>query len=456
MASGHNYYPSQVHERRAGVLELMGQWDQAECIRRMNLEAARAGGAPGGIVQSILKMTSLLQRLGRYLEAGSLLDEAQGLMASDPDPKTAGQVLAGRGVLHYRQGDHQKAMELYGQALQHYLRCGFGEGTSNMYNNMGVILEGRGEYQRAMDCYRAKRAIDEAAGNRRGIGTVLNNLGVCLLHQGELERAREMFQEKLALEQSIGNKTGVATALTNLGIVFRNLREYGRALECCRRTIEICRELGDHRGEGITTNNMGNIHKEMNQPERALECYRSALAVAEAQGDRKDIAIYSGNIGQIHHHFERDPDRAMEHYGRAIAILREMDQPYHLCDHLLYRAQLLLETGRKEEAEEGGRQALAAAERANRSDTAFQARVLLARLAAGADPDGATGRLRELAGQAPDEALRAEALCWLAMASGRDEDRSEALRALNDAGGGRESHEINDWMSRLKRAGGGR
>jgi|GEM_PF-4221136 len=448
--SGHYYYPDQVGERKALILELVGRWDGAEAIWKRNLAMSREAGLPKGTIHAILKATKLLQHLGRYDETSTLLDEANGLLQAADDPKLSGQVLAGRGVLCYRRGDHAMAMESYSRALSLYLASGFDEGVSNIYNNMGLILESRGEYQRAMDCYRAKRTIDEAAGNRRGIGTVLNNMGVCLLHQGDLQTAREMFQEKLGLESSIGNKAGVATALTNLGVVFRNMNDFGQALECCRRTIVIYKEIGDHRGQGITTNNMGNIFKEQGQYPQALECYQAAMAVAEAQGDRKDIAIYSGNIGQMNHQYLHDPDAALRHYDRAIGILRDMNQPFHLCDYLLYRAQLLLDGGRPREAEAGAGEALEAAEKSKRTDTAFQARVMMARLSAADDPEGAARRLKDLAGQGMEAPLRAEALFWLAMISGREADRKEAILAARDADDGRANPELNSWIARLE------
>lgn len=449
-SSGHIYYPDPLHERKAEVLELVGQWDRAEAIWRLHLEEARARGTPLGIVKSILKMTNLLQRLGRYQEAGSLLSEAQALLGARSDPKTTGQVLAGLGVLSYRLGDYSRAMELYNQALRLYLVSGFSEGTSNMYNNMGLILEGRGEYQRAIDCYRAKRAIDQAAGNRRGIGTVLNNLGVCQLHQGDLQRAEEMFLEKLALEQAMGNKAGVATALTNLAIIYRNRREYQRALDSCRRTIDICREMGDQRVEGIATNNMGNIYKEQDLPHQALDCYQAALAVAESQGDRKDIAIYSGNIAQIHHYWLKDPATALEYYNRTVEILSEMRQIYHLCEYRLYRCQLLMELERDAdiEAELSGIKEEAA--RAGRKDIEYQASIVRARLEARSDQKRAAAGLRDLCSRPAEGICRAEALFWLAVITGDQADRKTAIEALEALGDAKGSPEVGRWLKRLR------
>ena len=428
--SGLCYYPGPVAERRAHVLELVGDWEAAEHIWRQGLEHARGKGAPGDIARTLLQLSKLLQRRGRYGEAMAQFEEAREISLAANNRELYGQALSGLGVVLWRQGDCDRAAAFYEQALGIFTEIGFSEGMSTIYNNMGIIHEGRGEYAKAVACYQSKRTIDEAAGNKRGIGTVLNNLGVCLLHQGEMARAQEMFQEKLQLEQDMGNKAGVATALSNLGIVFRNRMEYGRANECCLRTIEIYRELGDNRGLGLTTNNLGNIYKQQGRPREAMECYRSALAVAESQGDRKDIAIYSGNMAQIYHHWIRDPARALEGYDRAIGILREMNQPFHLCEHQLYRCHLLLDIGRMAGLAAEVQQARTTAEAAQRSDITFLAEVLEARLLALSDAPAAAGRLESLAQQTVDRHLRAEALYWLAVTSGQERHRTMALQAL--------------------------
>lgn len=448
--SGHIYYPDPLHERKAEVLELVGQWDQAEDIRRSVLGHARAGGCPEERTRTMLNLCKLLQRRGRYAESEALSREALSLASGFKNPKLLGQSLAALGVVNWRRGDHDRAVELFNRAIELYQETRYPEGISAALNNLGGILEGRGEYAKAMECYRQKLDIDRAAGNKRGLANVLNNLGVCLVHQGDLQRAEEMFLEKLALEQAMGNKAGVATALTNLAIIYRNRREYQRALDSCRRTIDICREMGDQRVEGIATNNMGNIYKEQDLPHQALDCYQAALAVAESQGDRKDIAIYSGNIAQIHHYWLKDPATALEYYNRTVEILSEMRQIYHLCAYRLYRCQLLMELERNAdiEAELSGIEEEAA--RAGRKDIEYQASIVRARLEARSDQKRAAAGLRDLCSRPAEGICRAEALFWLAVITGDQADRKTAIEALEALGDAKGSPEVGRWLKRLR------
>ncbi len=450
-SSGHIYFPGSVQVRRAEVLELVGRWDLAEEIWRRRLEHARAGGVAEETIQAILTLVKLLQRRGRYDEAGELVQESLGLSERVGDRKFLGQSLAGLGVVNWRRGDHGRAKEFLERALALYREINFTEGTSAVLNNLGVILEGRGLYDQALKCYQEKRAIDEKLGNRRGIANLLNNMGVCMVHQSELGKAEEMFLEKLEIDRTMGNKAGVATALSNLGIVYRNRGEYQKALECCHRTIEICDEVGDLRGKGITTNNMGNIYKEQGQPLKAMECYQSALAVAQAQGDRKDIAIYSGNIAQIYHFWLEKPAKALENYERAVSILTELDQPYHLCEYLLYRCQLLMDWGQEQSLELDLQRIGQAAERSGREEIAIRARILHARLEAGQDTKTATAALEELAVQATDQENIAEALFWLSRISGDPGHKEQALLAIEAFGNTYDNPEIRRWLGQLRK-----
>jgi tetratricopeptide (TPR) repeat protein len=448
--SGHIYYPGPVQERRAGVLELVGQWDRAEHIWRRCLEHARAGGRPEEIARAILNLCKLLQRRGRYAEAEALSQEAGEIAIKVGDRRLLGQSLASLGLVRWRQGDQEKAQTLLFEALELYRQADFSEGMSAALNNLGVIMEGRGEYAKAMECYQRKRAIDEAAGNKRGLANILNNLGVCLLHQGNLQKAEEMFLEKLSLEQAMGNKAGVAAALSNLAIIYRQRKEQQRAIDICLRTVDICREIGDRRVEGIATNNLGNIYKEQGQYHKAIDCYLAALWVAESQGDRKDIAIYSGNIGQIYHYWLEEPEKALAHYDRTVNILSDMDQPYHLCEYMLFRCQLLLEMGQEEGLEDDVRRIEQAAERSGRNEIMYQAEVLRSRLEAKTDRQTALARLEGLTKLEAEPVLKAEALFWTAMISQDPGHRDRAIEVIESVKNSMENPEAQRWLKRLK------
>lgn len=435
-------------------MELVGQWDPAEVIWRKNLAESRQTAAAQGIVHNILQLTKLLQHRGRYSEVRALLEEAQALCRRHPDGKAAGQILAGLGVILYRQGDHAGAMELYGQALDICRSADFAEGLSTVYNNIGVIHEGRAEYQKAGEYFHLKLAIDQRTNNRRGISSAYNNIGICRLHQEDFAKAREIFLSKLENDRTIGNKAGIATALSNLGIVHRNLGEYDQAVECYQRTREIHLEMGDPRGLGIAENNLGNVYKAQGKHQQALKCYQSALAVAEAQGDRRDIAIYTGNIGQIHHHWTHDHPLALKHYNRAIEVLDELQQFYHLSEYLLHRAQLHLDMGHHDDAAAEEKHIMTAAAKAGREDIDFLARILEARLLALSDPQAAIGRLESLAEQAGDENLRTEALYWLALTSGREPYLGRALQHLRNLYASGPDHDLEVRIATLQKLAG--
>jgi tetratricopeptide (TPR) repeat protein len=65
------------------------------------------------------------------------------------------------------------------------------------------------------------------------------------------------------------------------------------------------------------------VHRDLGEPQRALEYYGLALPIAREVGDRAGEAVTLGNIGAVHRDLG-EPLRALEYYGLALPIMREV------------------------------------------------------------------------------------------------------------------------------------
>jgi hypothetical protein len=58
--------------------------------------------------------------------------------------------------------------------------------------------------------------------------------------------------------------------------------------------------VGDRAGEAVTLNNIGAVYDGLGEPQRAVECYGQALPVTREVGDRAGEAVTRYNMAMIH------------------------------------------------------------------------------------------------------------------------------------------------------------
>ncbi|WP_436515727.1 ATP-binding protein [Ekhidna sp. To15] len=111
----------------------------------------------------------------------------------------------------------------------------------------------------------------------------INDFGV-----GELKKALQISQE-------LGNERRVASNYTNLGNAFENQARYDSAIIYATKAIEIKLALGDSVSAAGTMGNIGLVYHNINNPEKAMEYYRTALAIM-GEENRRARGIFN-NMG---------------------------------------------------------------------------------------------------------------------------------------------------------------
>ena len=92
------------------------------------------------------------------------------------------------GLLYYRSGDNQKAIEMYNRALQ------IDPKKAMVYSNMGIIYFNSGQFDQAEQVYRKALEYDPR------FVDALQNLGAVYATQKQFNKAIEFFQQGLELE----------------------------------------------------------------------------------------------------------------------------------------------------------------------------------------------------------------------------------------------------------------
>src|SRR5574340_997678 len=198
--------------------------NREERRRQEKLLAKRAGTVPA------VQVSAFLHEAQRHHQAGRLDEAERGYRLILERESAQSEALHGLGLLAYRRGNLQGALEWLARA------CSTEPRNPVYWFNHGVVLQRAGLVTEAVEAYRRAIALKPTHAEAQ------NNLGLVLLEQGRTDEAIRCFERALQI------LPGYGTALYNLGIAWIWQGDPARAL---RRFAETAALKHDH-GRSVT------------------------------------------------------------------------------------------------------------------------------------------------------------------------------------------------------------
>lgn len=192
-------------------------------------------------------------------------------------------------------------------------------GLGRSYAGLGVVFSEQSSYARALQYYFKAARIYEAIKDTRSLGRLHNNIGIAFQSQGEDFKALEYFLKCLRAQQTADDPTAAVT-LTNIGNIYLRRNDLKNAAAHYDKALAVYRRHPNPRGEGELQNNLG--------------LYR------QKSGDR---------VG------------GEQHFRKAIALFRSIDDRFGTADTYYYLSNLYMEEAKWPAAIEAASQSLALA-----------------------------------------------------------------------------------------------
>ena len=298
-------------------------------------------------------------------------------------------------------------------------------------------LDALGRLDEKKAAVEAAAQLFSTAGDPNGEARATNSLANISLSIGDVDAAVGLYRRALATFRRVGNQEGVAVAEANLNLIEWLRGQYAESRRSALSILSIRRDLEDSHGVAWAEANLGEILADHGDIDEALRLQRDAFAISQQAGYR-DYVLYAHYA--LAHTLEISGKlaEARTHLDAALALSREMADPWNTAGRLDDRARLSREQGDLEAAERDSREALALQEKGGFRQEAAQTDLILARLS---NDQGRFAQARDLAGidlataqaqhLSPEEAdARAVlAAAWLGLG---DKDRAvrEARKAV--------------------------
>ena len=325
-----------------------------------------------------IKLGHVLELIGEWAQAENIFRECLAVAEQKNDRLCRARFSAALGGLLLSKGENSAARELLHSAIGLYEALGDVEGTARTVLNLGILHWNLSDYAEALVCFQRSLKLYEKLEDPKGISAAIGNIGIVHKITGDYDSAERLYERQAAICRETGNREELHIALGNMGIIHWVRGDFSRAMACFEKKMAICKEIGDKRSLAIALGNMGVLFSNQGDDDRALDCYERSISIGEELGDSKNICNIAENIGAVLLR-KGDIAGANAYLDRAIAIGRELNNRYILCESLYNKADVLYKMDHPD-AEKVISEALEISSEIDRRDTGFNSRILMEKI----------------------------------------------------------------------------
>ncbi len=253
------------------------------------------------------------------------------------------------GALHQRLSQYALARLLLENSLAAFKHLNSPKDISFCLNELGIIAYKQGQYEAALDHYAGSKAIKEATGDKQGLASTINNQAIVHLALGNLAEARALHEQALALRTQLNDRFGMASSMNNLANVIMNSGEYDEAKRLYEKSLAIRQEIKDRTGIASCLNNLGMIYEKMDQDAKAHSLFLESLKLKQDIGDLTSSVNTYSNLGSLA--LKSDAlDETREYLLKGLEISMKLMATPRIMELMKDVALLYLKKGDKENA----------------------------------------------------------------------------------------------------------
>ncbi|MGD8406838.1 MAG: tetratricopeptide repeat protein, partial [Anaerolineales bacterium] len=287
----------EIRMQRGMVLELMGQYEEAETDYHALLEMARDDIEISADAQFAL---GKLKRLRNDFDAAlEWLTQAQGGYTTSSNQIGLARALIEKGWVFYRKGEYGQAHEPLSEGLRLAREAKSKPEIALALNNLGALTLYQRDFVIARTLYEESLALRREIKDKPGIASSLFSLAILATNEGNMTMPRSLYEESLMLRREIGDKRGIAASLTNLGAVAIYQSDYSMARTVSEESLMLRREMGDKKGIAGSLHSLGMIAARQGDYESGQRLLEESLVLERELGDRRGLAYLLNSMGQV-------------------------------------------------------------------------------------------------------------------------------------------------------------
>lgn len=178
-------------------------------------------------------------------------------------------------------------------------------------------------------------ATARAGNDPRRLVSALIDFGVICDREGDKKRAVELLAEAVQLARGAADRAGKSDALGSYAMALASNKQSQAAFEAVNEQLADARAANDPYQEKTALDVLGFVYSGLRQNEQAVEAYQKSRLLAERLGDAKHLATLNWYLA-IHLAELGRREEALDSGRRALAYWQKVDDPHAAwyADHL--------------------------------------------------------------------------------------------------------------------------
>lgn len=226
-----------------------------------------------------------------------------------------------RGDWLSRQGEYQRALEMFFQALNLMKDKNLPHLSLQVYYNIGSVYEELGQNEMGLKYLYEAQTIADQIGFRYEAGKILAAISWIYKNQMNFRLAHQYLDRSLAIRRDIGDEHGISNCYNQRGVVYYQEKKYELALQSLQQSLDIRRKIGHAEGISACLFNIGLVYEDQQDYTRALEFQLDALAIDAKIGNRYSLGVSYNTLGNLYTRL-RQFDKAKDYLRQGDAMVQ--------------------------------------------------------------------------------------------------------------------------------------
>lgn len=333
-----------------------GKWLEAIAKNQEALTLCRLGGDQYGEAEILARIGGMYSFHAEFAKAITYFEQA--LLVAGNNENLQERIL-------YLWGDACSTLGKYTEALEKFSQAeAFNRGDSylswreaNVLTSRGEVYLYQGNYQKALDCFVQAVPLWAEAEDTSGEGWALNQIGQVYFALGDYqqsltygERSLHKYREGAELEADRFPLTNMAKAYLGLGKLTGNPAYFEKALVLLEQSLPIWEKSHDPRGEPRLKLYQGLAYLGLGHLDQARDAFQRAAERFHAINNLFSEITALHHLGQTYVLLEQ-PEPARETLNRALRLRRSIGDTRGTAETLYWLARLENEQGNLTQAQ---------------------------------------------------------------------------------------------------------
>jgi len=274
-----------------------------------------------GILRSILRKASALEKVGKSKEALEVLNKGEQFLFKTKLTSHLAEFRIRKAYIEFAEKKYEEAILSFKEADSLYALVNFYTGSAECNQTIGRIYSILTNYPMAITyCQKAIR-IAETSKDLRCIGNCYLVLGNTFMQQQNYSKSLECYIKMLEYFKETKNEYIIAGAYICIGNCYLYTKNYSKAKYNYLKCLALREKIQDQLGIAYVIQNLGEVERAMGNLEEALKYYKQGLVSAESLKDPQLLAGTLNNLASIE--VDRKNFASAENYGLQAIQLSE-------------------------------------------------------------------------------------------------------------------------------------